>query len=700
MRWFCLGLMFWFACGGDPKAPETSVKPAVFELIDEGSGEANVELVWPLNAGSYMEGSYSVESKHGDIYRVLLLETPRAFIQPRTQITDVQRWTKSEYGLALVSSVAEGEPSAPLVILPASIRNGMSWRTSDGFIASVTTSGQQDTIFGSKTTWTVTLVRETDGYMLSFVFAEGLGPQTGSLNSGVVVVGDDSSTNDTFQLPSAQTPTLFDSNTPRVSAGIYDLGAIDVEGAPFVFTARAFYKPVGAQAFDFRDADHCMLVEPSGQLTTTIEEAEIRIPSVGTCPVNVFPGLGDSRLFSSPALATPIGSGGVLWFKDGIDFDVNGSVDVAYSLPHFVDGVLRAFERVQLNVSSIIPLIDAAGNAVQSEIFEIYRTTHTAAYDDAAEGHLRIGMDFDSESAPLRYLTVDDAWITANTIEGSQPQLGGESWFIPGRHSVRTHDDGREVLLARIDGVVLKIDTDGDEVRSSIVAHAAPVDDGLFTGAVRHPSGIALSVNVPESIVSTVPFVKVPAIDTDFDLPSSFAFRAQRHGNGFLVCYPKRFAALADLKLRAQGQDAMAVYQSGFVDGCGLVTFENELPQNTAIEATLPEVGRILASTDNIINVVGTSDLLTIPLRGGGFVAPRFSMDDVGLVTEISEVPRISVGDGRPRFRDLGGHGYWIYTTDENGYVTTLRLSNVSGVSWPTLPFRAQTVSNNLTFKS
>ncbi len=687
MRLLYLGLLVLLACGDDSGPTEPTVKPAVFELIDEGTGEPNSEPVWHLNAGSYIERSFSVESKHGAIYRVLSLAGGSSYTTREPYILDVQRWTKSEHGLALVSSVAQGDPAAPLVVLPPTIRAGMSWLTSDGFIASVAKGARTDTLVGSKTIWTVTLLRGEDGFTLEFIFAEGLGPYRPSQDMlGVIVLDDDSARESTFTLPTASTPAEFGSALDSAQPAIYGLAAIDVAEAPFVFAARSNYLPFGAEPSGFQDHDHCYIVGPDDGLTYSVERPE-SVP--GDCPIRRVPVTGESVMVSSPSMSLPAGSGVIAWLPVKSDPDANGYANLVFSLPHWVDGQTRFFSRRLINASSYVGLLDAELTPIEPDIYEVYRTPHTGLYDET-EGFLRVGLRFDSESGPMPFLSTADAWVTANALVGSQPGLSGESWFIPGRSSVRIHDAGREVFLTRPDGVVLKVDSDGAEIYTGLVAHSAPLSDGPYTGAVRHPSGITLSVSKPLSLEQTNPLVRVSPIDADIDLPPSFAFRALTEGNQVHVCYPKRFSELADLNLKVGGIAPTAIYPSGLADGCGLLVFEDLLVPNTAVEATLPGVGRILARTNDIINVTGTSYVGALPLRGGGFGTSRTIMNDGGVVTALPQTPRDATGDIGV-IRDIGGNGHWTPTLGDNFYLVSYQLSTASGVDWPILPFKVGT---------
>ncbi len=712
MRTIYILFLFLVACSSDPDPDGVqTLEPASFELLEAGTGDGPTEPIWNLNVGSYIVGHHAILSKHDGQYRVILDGGQRVNGKHA-----IQKWKKGKHGLVLqknprntvgnaVSALSTiGEASllvAPVVIIPTDIRDAMRWKTSEYTATAKIVGSVETNNFGQRRQWSVTLER-ADKQPLQFTFLEGLGIfQTGiDLRNqnlqGLIVQNDDTDSPDTFALPKIQTPTLFDEKTTSGVRGIYELDAADVEGADYLFMIRATNTPFGARLGDSYKNDHCLAVGEPFTLNGMVNLIDFGTPDVDICPVRYVGGRGEAELLVPAAMAVPEGNGVVRHFNTKSDIDGDKRVDIVYSLPHFFGDQQRYFSHSQNSRrTSIVTWDRKAIDPNRDPSAEIHPIFHASG--ELEEGRETVGLDFDSSDPdkPLRYFTSREGWLTVRELVGSQPSLWGESWYLPGSRSTRMHDNGREVFLTYPDGIALKIDIENFQLTTNLVAHTKQKDETPFVGAVRYKDQIVLAAEIHQAGIEA-PFVKVPALNQEIALPTSFAFRAQIVQNAVIACYPKRFGLLKDLKITVNGKNPTGIHQGGLSDGCGILVYDGELVQSDVVEAVLPKLGKVRVSVLASFLSVG-GNISTIPLRTGGFMSSNLVGDENGMVTRLPDVFRFASGEPRTAIRDPSGYGLWVDITSPEQTLIGYRLSNVEGVNWPKIPFKEGSLRSNTT---
>ncbi len=183
---FCLVLLN-VSCGTGTDGPGGSTGAGSFTVTAPGTGEPNAEPIWPLTVGS----QFRFDTATWFIGRDFDWNGTRIFVMQSTdgtvlgsligEYTANEAWlAQTDDGLVLYATSAKEPLAYPMLILPATVRDGMQWQLGGGGVviaeASITGGQEEDTIFGHRRTWHLTITPTTlDGRAINMKFAEGRG---------------------------------------------------------------------------------------------------------------------------------------------------------------------------------------------------------------------------------------------------------------------------------------------------------------------------------------------------------------------------------------------------------------------------------------------------------------------------------------------------------------------------------------------
>lgn len=150
-----------------------------FQILAEGTGEANVDSIWPVRAGSVFLARQSAVRPPIEIGGDVL---HRVIGQPNTFFTDPQldalreSWVRTDTtGTWFVGDAHHGRLESPVLLVPARVRLGMRWRTGGAAAREyeVVARDVQETGLGRETIlWTI---RQDTSPPIFRLYAEGWG---------------------------------------------------------------------------------------------------------------------------------------------------------------------------------------------------------------------------------------------------------------------------------------------------------------------------------------------------------------------------------------------------------------------------------------------------------------------------------------------------------------------------------------------
>lgn len=179
MRGSCVALALVFlGCGGGGGGP--GPEEGELEILDEGTGDANVEPLFPLRSGtlsSYRRGTVRapVELPDGRIAHRYLNEARQLSMTGPLDAASENWLAEGDEGVWFLGSTNGGMLDTPILLVPATVRVGMRWRT-----GSASTSREYEVLrrdelineLGSTVLWTIEQKTESPIYRL---YAEGWG---------------------------------------------------------------------------------------------------------------------------------------------------------------------------------------------------------------------------------------------------------------------------------------------------------------------------------------------------------------------------------------------------------------------------------------------------------------------------------------------------------------------------------------------
>ncbi len=659
-------------CGADdPKGGAEVGKPKTV-FTEPGSGDENVEPLWPLVVGA--------RRAHQDGSIVSIPERTQKFGKELYRFqgaSTVRFYERTEEGVFSAGSMNLGALPRAVLLVPAKVKLGMKWQSfTDGELPSITSTVTSveiaDTIFGPRRVWTISQFDEVGMATYVTKFAEGRGPIEADGNVAVSSV-----------LPLDAAPTL--KTNVRLPLTALNAGAplftnfwattasavVDAAGKATIRVGgqMAWYMNTsGFGSFVLAPQTGCATTADGTALTAGMTWADTGAGSGATSPL------------------CPEASG-ALW-KDGaleqIDVRADGTSAGGKTGLHLLgNGMTEAFT---IGVDQYNASVWYLGGTPQGYGTDarVYGAELWRAWVGAGPAQ-RVLVDSIEPSDDFGFAAMFGDRLLGGSVVGTRISPLRLVAGLPGAHlSTKLTPAGREHYMVTADGVVdrVRIGAGGDvtleryaelelPAKHELVG-VIPFSDHLLVLALANRAewraGSTSEPKLGDVLAFSAPLPTVPEAGTSrSDLPQN-AITTEILGLDLKVCWPKA-AGAAMTSGWTLGGVAVSAIPSG-ADGSCVVLVRGKAAMQPmlsvgafAAEGPIPGVGRVaiglaLPDTDPTLPL-GKTEWLA-PLKSGGFtsVALHFGAgaDVIGVPDSPTPVEASSLLNRVP---DAAGNGVW-----------------------------------------